>query len=220
MKKNLLKVTFATDKNSWILPSLEKFIDKLKPRLKKVDLVFKSKDIKKGDLAFFLSFQEIVRQSILNKNTNNLVVHHSPLPKGKGMSPLSWQILEGKNNIPITLFEAVPELDAGKIYLQKEVIFDGTELLEDLRKIQAKYTFLMCEEFIERFPSVLEGAMDQKGKESFYKRRTPLDSELDINKSILDQINLLRIVDNKRFPAFFNYQGQKYKLKIYKKQKK
>ena len=136
------------------------------------------------------------------------------------MSPLSWQILEGKNNIPITLFEAVPELDAGKIYLQKEVIFDGTELLEDLRKIQAKYTFLMCEEFIERFPSVLEGAMDQKGKESFYKRRTPLDSELDINKSILDQINLLRIVDNKRFPAFFNYQGQKYKLKIYKKQKK
>ena len=219
MKKNFLKVTFATDKNSWILPYLKKFITQIKPKIKKVDLVFKSKDIKKGDLAFFLSFQEIVRQNILNKNTNNLVVHHSPLPKGKGMSPLSWQILEGKNSIPITLFEAVPELDAGKIYLQKEVNFDGTELLEDLRKIQSKYTFLLCEEFIERYPSVLEEAKDQKGKESFYKRRTPVDSELNINKSILDQINLLRIVDNVRFPAFFNYKGQKYILKIFKSTK-
>ena len=59
-----------------------------------------------------------------------------------------------------------------------------------LRKIQSKYTFLLCEEFIERYPSVLEEAKDQKGKESFYKRRTPVDSELNINKSILDQINL------------------------------
>ena len=99
MKKNFLKVTFATDKNSWILPYLKKFVAQIKPKIKKVDLVFKSKDIKKGDLAFFLSFQEIVRQNILNKNTNNLVVHHSPLPKGKGMSPLSWQILEGKNSL-------------------------------------------------------------------------------------------------------------------------
>ena len=216
MKKNTLKVTFAIDKKSWLLPHLIKYIERIKPKIKKVDLVFKSKDIKKGDLAFFLSFQEIVSKSILTKNNNNLVVHHSPLPKGKGMSPLSWQILEGQDSIPITLFEAVPELDSGNIYLQKEVTFEGTELLEDLRKIQAKYIFLLCQEFFERYPSILTEAKEQKGKESFYNRRTPADSELDINKSISDQINLLRIVDNNKFPAFFSYKGQKYNLKIFK----
>tara|TARA_B100001123_G_C15344010_1_gene1036185 strand:- start:6166 stop:6819 length:654 start_codon:yes stop_codon:yes gene_type:complete len=216
MKKIPLRVTFAVDKKSWLIPYLKKFISKLKPEVDEIDLVLYAKDIKKGDLTFFLSFQEIVKENILKKSTNNLVVHQSPLPEGKGMSPLSWQILEGKNSIPITLFEAVSDLDAGQIYIQKEVHFKGTELLGDLRKIQAKYTFLLCEEFIRGYPSILKGAKKQEGKESYYQRRKPEDSELDIKKPILDQINLLRIVDNKRFPAFFYYKGQKYKLKIYK----
>tara|TARA_Y100001970_G_scaffold280408_1_gene389350 strand:- start:2801 stop:3460 length:660 start_codon:yes stop_codon:yes gene_type:complete len=219
MKNNSLKVTFAIDKDSWLLPTLLKYIERNKNKCKQINLVFRSKDIKRGDLAFFLSFQEIVQKEILSKNKNNLVVHQSALPKGKGMSPLSWQILEGKNSIPITLFEAVTELDAGNIYIQKNVKFKGTELLNELRKLQAKYTFELCDEFIDNYPEILKKAKSQTGKSSFYKKRTPLDSELDINKSILDQIDLLRIVDNRRFPAYFYYKEEKFKIKIYKNKK-
>ena len=42
------------------------------------------------------------------------------------------------------------------------------------------------------------------------------DSELDINKSINSQFNLLRICDNKRYPAFFRKHGFTYKLQIEK----
>ena len=45
----------------------------------------------------------------------------------------------------------------------------------------------------------------QVGKSEFYSKRTPKDSELDINKSIKDQFNLLRICNNEQFPAFFCY---------------
>lgn len=41
------------------------------------------------------------------------------------------------------------------------------------------------------------------GKESFYPKRSPKDSELDINKSLNEQFNLLRIASNEDFPAFF-----------------
>ena len=57
----------------------------------------------------------------------------------------------------------------------------------------------------------------QKGKETFYPRRKQKDNELNINKSILEQFNLLRVVDNKRYPAHFYVDNQKYILKIYKK---
>ena len=56
----------------------------------------------------------------------------------------------------------------------------------------------------------------QNGKSSFNKRRTKKDSEININKSIKSQFNLLRICDNNKYPAFFKYRNTKYVIKIYK----
>ena len=44
----------------------------------------------------------------------------------------------------------------------------------------------------------------QKGRPSYFKKRTKKDSEININKNIKSQFNLLRIVDNDNYPAFFN----------------
>ena len=59
-----------------------------------------------GDIVFYLSCGQIAPVDMLSRNKHNLVVHESALPDGKGWSPLTWQIIEGKNEIPITLFEA------------------------------------------------------------------------------------------------------------------
>ena len=37
-----------------------------------------------------------------------------------------------------------------------------------------------------------------------------------INKTIKEQFNLLRIVDNNYYPAFFEYNGYRYKIQINK----
>ena len=57
-----------------------------------------------GDVCFLLSYGRIVSEEWLALHRHNLVVHASALPKGKGWSPMSWQILEGASTIPITLF--------------------------------------------------------------------------------------------------------------------
>jgi len=150
----------------------------------------------------------------LHLNKYNLVVHESALPKGKGWSPLTWQIIEGKNKIPITLFEATDEIDAGQIYLQDYLEFDGTELLAEIKLKQGKKTNEMIKHFIEAYPN--NRGIEQLGKDSIYSRRKPEDSELDINKTINEQFNLFRVCDNKRYPTFFAKNGVKYILKIEK----
>lgn len=173
--------------------------------------------IEQGEVVFFLGCGQIVPSDILEKNKHNLVVHESDLPWGKGWSPLTWQILEGKNDIPIVLFEAAEKVDSGVIYLKETMHFTGTELVEELRATQADTTFKLCLEFIDNYPDIIDKAVSQEGESSYYRRRTPEDSRLDPDKTIREQFDLLRVVDNKRYPAFFELNGEQYLLKVLKK---
>jgi hypothetical protein len=54
----------------------------------------------------------------------------------------------------------------------------------------------------------------QTGEPSWYKRRRPADSELDPDLSIREQFNLLRTVDNERYPAFIRVGDRKLFFKV------
>ncbi len=165
-------------------------------------------------MVFFLSCEKIAGPEILSRNKYNLVVHESALPKGRGWSPLTWQIIEGKNNIPITLFEAEISVDSGEIYFQKIMKFKGDELVDELRKMQGESTIELILKFVRAYPKI--SGKKQKGKATYYPRRRPEHSELDIRKPLKNLISQLRVADNERYPAFFFYKNKKYILKIYK----
>ena len=61
----------------------------------RISWVHQPEEIPRGDFCFLLGCGKIVGRETLGRNHHNLVVHESPLPKGKGWSPLTWQILEG-----------------------------------------------------------------------------------------------------------------------------
>ena len=198
--------------NSWILPYTKVLKNKIERVFKHtVIIINKHEDVIKGDILFILSCEKKFKR--LDLNNNNIVVHESNLPIGKGWSPLTWQILENKNKIPVTLFEASKKIDNGKIYLQDVIFLRGGELLAEIKQQQGLITNKLILRFLKLYPEI-EGK-EQIGFESFYERRTPKDSELNIDKSIRDQFNLLRVCDNERYPAFFYLRGKKYTLKIY-----
>ena len=215
MKK--LSICIVSDADSWITPYVEKLAEELQAMEHNV-ICRHDFDVKRAyDLCFLLSFSKIISARNLQRNKHNLVVHESALPKGKGWSPLTWQILEGKNCIPITLFEATAKVDAGQIYLQEKMHFKGTELVQDLRHVQGTMTQRLCLEFVRRYPAILQTAKAQDGEATFYPRRRPADSCMDLDKPLRTQINLLRVVDNERYPAFFDYEGERYYLAIYQR---
>lgn len=213
------KIVILSDYSSWMKPTIELLILEWKNLGHEVFLAHSVKDLIPADFCFCLSFSKIIPVSVLQNFKHTLVVHESDLPAGKGWSPLTWQILEGKNRIPITLFEAAERVDSGVIYAQRWIQFEGNELIEELREGQAAGTRELCQLFLDEYPEIINSARTQVGRESFYSRRTPRDSELDPNKSISEQFNLLRVVDNNRYPAFFNLNGQRFRLQISKDEK-
>jgi methionyl-tRNA formyltransferase len=197
--------------NSWMVPYAALLQKEL---LEKHDaaLIHNAEEVTKGEVLVLLSCEKIFKKLYLNKF--NLVVHESDLPSGKGWSPLTWQVIEGKNRIPISLLEAAEAIDSGVIYGKVFIDLDGTELIDELRSKQAMATRQLLLNFLDAYPDVK--SMEQQGASSFYPKRKAEDSKLDINRSIGEQFNLLRVVDNERYPAYFEYAGKKYIIKIEK----
>lgn len=206
-----IKVTLLFDKkNNWLFPFFERL--KFDNRFR---VVFSDNpaEVRDEDVVFILGYTKILGEDFLNTNSNCLVVHESDLPKGKGFAPVQWQILEGKNEIPISLLVASNEVDSGDIVLKQKFKLTGTELYSDMRKAQGKATVKIVQTFLDIYPNFTK--TKQSGEPSFYPRRKKADSELDIDKSIADQFNLLRIANNEEWPAFFFYEGKKFILKVY-----
>lgn len=205
-----MNIAILTTPDQWFVS----YAKGLQSKINNSKLFFDHSEINESfDIVFILSYHKIIEKKYIDKNKHNIVIHGSSLPQGKGWAPMFWQILEGKNSIPFTMFEVNEDVDSGDIYMQKVLHLNGYELNDELRKKQAVHTVEMCLEFIKDYDKY-KIPMKQNGDETFYNKRTVKDSELDIEKSIKEQFNLLRIVDNKNYPAFFYKDGKKYIVKI------
>ena len=205
-----MKIAILTSPNQWFIP----YAKELNNEIINSVLFFNHENmVDKFNIIFILSYHKLIPRKYLKQNEHNIVIHASALPHGKGWAPMFWQVLEGKNKIPFTMFEASDGIDDGDIYLQEELILNGYELNSELRDKQAKHIIKMCLEFLNNYEKY-KIPKRQIGEESIYSKRNKKDSVLDINKSIKEQFNLLRIVDNESYPAFFEIDGHKYILKI------
>jgi len=203
------------DKSSWIIPYAELLVNKLSGRGHNIQIVFNQENILSCDVAFFLGCTSIVRKEIMDRSDSSVVVHPSALPQGRGFSPLAWQVLEGKSSITVTLFEATENVDEGDIYFTSTIELNGTELNDEVKNKQGTVTIDMCIKYIDCYDECV--ASPQEGDPTYYARRTPNDSQLDPYKTIVEQFDLLRVVDNERYPAFFRFRDTEYILEIRKK---
>ena len=170
--------------------------------------------VRDHDIVFILGYTKILKADFLEANRLPLVIHESDLPQGKGFSPVQWQILEGKNEIPVCLIHATDDVDAGDILERALIRLQGHELFADIRRKQAETTLLLMERVLKKYPHIT--ITPQKGSTSAYRRRTRKDDRLDAHKTIAEQFNALRIADNERYPAYFEHDGHTYYLKIYR----
>lgn len=213
----LVKI-IVDNKKSWMNAYADVIVSKIV--INDFDVIFQNdyNDLIKSDFTFFLSCEKKIKKEYLELSQNNLLVHESDLPNGRGWSPLTYQILDGNRIIPIALLKVANTIDAGDICLVDYMHFKGNELIDEIRKVQVSYTTNLILNYLKNYNSIT--CKKQFGKPTYYKRRSKSDSELDITKSIEDQFNLLRVVDNSRYPAFFYIQGEKYIIEIYKEESK
>ena len=187
----------------------------LKRRKHEVELKNRAADLSGGDILFLISCHELISPQVRKRYAAALVIHASDVPKGRGWSPLVWQILEGQNNITVTMMEAADMVDSGDIWGQTQISLSGSELLDEINELLFAAELKLMDEAIQGFERIVPRPQNREVA-TFYRRRTIEDSRLDVHKTLAEQFDLLRICDPERYPCYFDYRGRRYKLKIEK----
>jgi methionyl-tRNA formyltransferase len=205
----------CTDPNHPVVNKLSLWTDKMSAKGHFVSIVFDKVELDGGDILFLVSCSQMISETERSKYKATLVLHASDLPKGRGWSPYVWSILAGANQITVSLLEATEPVDSGSIWLKTTFDLHGHELLEEINSKLFESELYLMTQAVEQFDDI--NPAPQVGDTGVYMRkRTPVDSKIDPNKTIAEQFNLLRVADPVRYPTFFEYMGMKYLIKIEK----
>ena len=205
----------CTNSDHPVINYLRLWRDKMTANDHFVSLVYDKADLLGGDILFLVSCSQLIRDTERSKYKATLVLHASDLPKGRGWSPYVWTILGGVNQITVSLLEATEPLDSGAIWLKKTFNLEGHELLDEINTKLFESELYLMTQAVEKFDDIKPTPqVGEIGK--YMRKRTPEDSRIAIDKTIVEQFNLLRVADPERYPAFFEYKGVKYLIKIEK----
>ena len=214
-------IAIVTSSSSWFLPHAQQLQNSLRSNCNTVDLFTDVSEVNKSySIVFILSYFDVLPKTFLEQHAMCLIAHESKLPHVRGWAPFFWQILKGKSAISISLILATMDKTSGGIILTKKINLTGLELYAELRQKQADVIFDLCKKFlikIQKSDTFLKAKM-QIGGASIYRRRTPEDSELNINKTLKGLFTQLRIASNEDFPAFFYYKNKKFVIKIFEQE--
>ena len=141
-----------------------------------------------------------------------MVLHASDLPKGRGWSPHIWELLDGADCITVSLLDAAAAIDSGDIYKKVKVDIPRSALWDEINALLFAVEIQLIEFAIQNFENLKSYPQNSSDEVTYYPKRNPRDSEIDPNKPISEQFDLLRVSDPNRFPAHFHYRGEDYKI--------
>lgn len=158
-------------------------------RLKKENKKHSFKIIKSTDNSYISNIQKFNPELILFYGWSNkidkeivsqykcLMLHPSPLPKYRGGSPIQNQIINGEKKSAISIFIMDEGIDTGPILKQKSFNLNGSikEIFSKIIKIGYELTNDILH---EGFNPISQ----DHSQATYYKRRTPLDSEISIDE--------------------------------------
>lgn len=145
---------------------------------------------------FFIHWSHKIDSSIF-EGYECILFHMTDLPLGRGGSPLQNLIVRGFKETKISAIKVVEELDAGDIYLKKNLDLNGTA-----REIFQRATLTISNMILEIIDSN-PVPFPQSGSIEIFKRRKPEDGDL---KSITNETTIfdfIRMLDGEGYPRAF-----------------
>lgn len=149
---------------------------------------------------FFLHWNWIVPEALLERH-DCVCFHMTDVPYGRGGSPLQNLIVRGHRHTILTALRMVGELDAGPVYLKRELCIEG-----NAEEIYIRATHLSAEmirHIIEHDPV----PVTQEGTPTEFFRRKPAQSEIPALASLAELHDFIRMLDADGYPAAFLRHG-------------
>ena len=142
-----------------------------------------------------------------------LNVHDSLLPAYAGFSPLIWALINGEREVGLTAHLMNDDLDAGDIVVRQSVPVLDTDTATDLFH---KTVALIAPVTTEALALIASGRTDwtaqDRGKASFFHKRSIEDSKIDWNWPAEDLERLVRAQSDPYPNAFTFHRGQRIRV--------
>ena len=145
----------------------------------------------------FVPHWSYIIPEVIFDNFETIVFHMTDLPFGRGGSPLQNLIIRGFMETKISALKVVKEMDAGDIYLKKDLQLAGTaqEIFESANSIIET----MIVEIIEK--NLLPEP--QFGKPVLFTRRKPSDGNISELENVEKVYDYIRMLDAEGYPNAF-----------------
>lgn len=181
-----------------------------------IELARSRSELTGGDFLFLVSCSDIIKQQHRRGYNYTLVLHASDLPYGRGWSPHVWELVNGAREITLSLLEAENQVDTGRIWRKRKIPIEKTALWYEANHLLFEAELELMTEAIEQLNQIDPQPQSDIAVPSYYRCRDPQDSQINPEKSISEQFDLLRMCDPDRYPAWFEVHGQKYKITLEK----
>jgi methionyl-tRNA formyltransferase len=169
-------------------------------------------DAMAGDFLFLVSCQEVVRLDARRRFRYALVLHASALPECRGMSPHVWQILDGRTDLTMSLLNADDPVDSGDVWRKIPFHVPRTAVFHEINTALFSAQTQLMSWAIANCDRTRPVA--QQGAPTYCRRRRPADSEIDPQRPLAENFDLLRVADPERYPAHFTLHGRKFRITI------
>ncbi len=207
-----MKISFlCNDKQHPVNEPLQHWIH-LNQHNHEIELVRDKNELTGGELLFLISCSQLIDSQDRAKYSHTLVLHASDLPRGRGWSPHIWEVINGANTITLTLLEAEDKIDSGRIWKKRQVPLTPDMLWDEINNQLFTAELELIDYAIANSDTIVPEEQATTIAPSYYPKRTPKDSQIDPQKTIVEQFNTIRVCDPKRFPAYFELNGQRYNI--------
>ncbi len=187
---NFNKIEKELDSFSWTL--IDKKEDLTSERLRELNPAY----------VFFPHWSWIIPKDVY-EDFECVVFHMTDLPFGRGGSPLQNLISRGIYRTKISAIRVVKGLDAGDIYMKRDLDLSSGSAEEIFRKA-SDIIFRMMAEIIRDRPAPKK----QEGEVVEFKRRTPEESRIPDDAAISKVHDWIRMLDGEGYPPAFIESGR------------
>jgi len=146
------------------------------------------------DVIFVFGFSQLIPQEILSLPSKGCIgTHPALLPRNRGRHPLIWALVKGLTESGLTFLYLDEGADSGDILWQRPFLIT---LEDDAQSLYRRIKALASEAISEFLPQLEAGTAPRipqdRGKATYWMKRTPEDGTINWGASTIEAYNLIR----------------------------
>lgn len=146
-----------------------------------------------ANVGVLVAYGKIVSQAVIDHFEHGIInIHPSLLPKYRGSTPIESAILDGAKMTGVSIMQLASEMDAGPVFVQKEVELNGSETKEQLAR---DLNLVGAEILVENLELIMDSKLQptqQIGDITICKKISKTDGAIDTELSAIQVLREVR----------------------------